>query len=201
MAGGSLGFGMSDSSSTGRQGSETQFPKQFVNDLNKTLGGPLTIFDLFKLSPTPRSLFGYDRTQAQQPTGSFSLGFGPPSSLTPGSASPTAPPGEAGPTLGASPTPAGPTTPTGPRKYTLADLTNAYFKDPDKAMDLPRLFRQAGLQGDGFSYEDIAGAVSQAKKYGFSGRSQKNFLQMLADLQRTGQLQDTFAGGKGSGIF
>lgn len=224
----SLGFGQSSTSQTGRQGTETFFPKQFALDLNSALGGPLTINDLFKLSPQPHSLFGYGPQQGNQPTGSFSLGFGTPTSpganssfpspgsmgqgpvVPPSAPAPTQPPAASPNVPGMVPevpqtppgTAANPNSPVnGSKTYTLSDLTNSYFTDPDKVMDLPRLFRQAGLSGDGFTYDQIAQAVNNAKNYGFSGRSQKNFANMLANLQRDSKIDTQIGGKTGSGIF
>jgi hypothetical protein len=202
MAG--LGFTKSDSSSTGRQQTGVQFPKQFVLDLHKTIGGPITIADLFKLAPRPHSLFGYGPKQGEQRGGSFSLGFGPPApsarTLPEGVGGPphTTAPGTGTPPLGGlghTPPPAA------PRTFRLSDIESLYAPDPEKTMDLPRLFKQAKLDPTAFTYDQLAHAVGKAKKYGFSGRSRGNFARVLAGLQRDEELEDEFAGGRGTGIF
>ena len=201
MAG--LGFNKSDSSSTGRQQSATQFPKQFLLDLHKTIGGPFTTNDLFRLMPKPSSLFGYGPTEAVEPSGKFNLGFGPP------------PPGGLGsdmPAPGSTPlpdeTPApgstpglGQQPPAAPRLYRMSDLEDQFASDPEKLMDLPRLFKQAGLDPEAFTYDEFEKATRKAKKYGFSGRSQGNFARALSGLQRDAELEEEFAGGKGAGVF
>lgn len=212
MAG--IGFGSSDSKSTGRQGSQIQFPKQFVLDQHAALGGPLTIADLFKLAPQSHSLFGYGPTQAQTPGGPYSLGFGAPGATPPPIAGPSAPgaptpPGQPSLPAPTTPAPSGslgsspvPSAPAGQgQTYSLNALTTAYFNDPEKVMDLPRLIRQSGLDPNGFTYDQLSGAIGKARSYGFSGRSQGNFAKVLAGLQQDNKLTDTFAGGKGTGIF
>ena len=88
-----LGFGKSssESSGTGRTQSKTLFPTEFLSEIHKTIGGPLTTKDLFTLSPQGHSLFGYGPTQGPQPGGGFSLGFGPPPDKLPGTEEPQAP--------------------------------------------------------------------------------------------------------------
>lgn len=205
--GGGLGFGYgtSSSKSTGRTGQEIRFPKQFLSDFHDYLGGPFTTSDLMRMMPRPQSMFGFAPQQQWGPQGQFNLGFGPP----------TAPPEGTGGSLGGG-TPGdlggggmqpGDTTgqpPETPAKtYGLNDLMNSYFKDPEKRMDLQRLYRQAGLDIKGATFEDLSDAVNNAKKYGFSGRSIGNFTQMLADLQSDQSLEGSFggSGGKGTGVF
>jgi hypothetical protein len=199
-----LGFNKNDSSQTGRQGSNVAFPKQFLLDMNQALGGPFTTGDLFRLAPQPHSLFGYGPTKGQQPGGSFALGFGPPTgSLSAGDATAgqTTQPGVPTTTTTTPGTGDTSTTATPGKTYTISDLQGAYFNDPDKVMDLPRLFRQAGLDPNSFTADEFQNAVGNAKKYGFSGRSQGLFSKALGSLQQDTKIDSTLGGKTGTGVF
>jgi hypothetical protein len=203
---GGLGLSRTEESSkgTGRQQSKSLFPTEFLTEMHKTVGGPLTVNDMFTLSPRGHSLFGNAPTQAQRPGGGYSLGFGAPTSAT----APAAPPPGAAPAPSPGGEPGGPTPAstlsgqgTSTRRYSLSDLESQYVEDPDKVMDLPRLLKKSGLDPSGFSYDDLEQAISKAKKYGFSGRSRGNFARVLGGLQRGTALEETLGGGKGTGIF
>lgn len=193
----SLGFGFtkSNSKSTTRSGTEVDFPKQFLLDYNKTLGGPLTTGDLFRLAPRGRSLFGNAARGPQREGGGFNLGFGlPPASL-----------GEGKQTDGTTPPPntdgTDTTAPQQSQIYGINDILPAWDKDPEKRQDLGRFFRQSGLNPDGFTREEYGTALQSLQKYGFSGRSQGNFHEALALLRSDDELQGAIGGGRGSGIF
>src|SRR2546428_12936721 len=55
--------------------------RQFLNDINSTIGGPLSIGDFLRLAPRTQSLFGGDNPMLagqNRPGGGVNLGFGPP---------------------------------------------------------------------------------------------------------------------------
>lgn len=193
----SLGFDFGTSESSGTQRSSTGWDsarfRQFLKDISSTIGGPFTVGDLFTLAPRTGGLFQETpMTMGQgRPGGGFNLGFGTP----PGYKQPGAPP----PEDGTPPTDDG--EPSTPQKFSMNDLLPAYNDDPEKRMDLPRLFRQAGIDPNGFTYEEFEKATAKAKKYGFSGRSSGNFGKALSLLQSITQTSGKFGGGKGTGIF
>jgi len=88
-----------------------------------------------------------------------------------------------------------------PKLFTQADILPAWDNDPEKRMDIPRFFRQSGLDPNGFTLQDFQDAVGKAKSYGFSGRSLGNFGAAASLLQDIGTTGGQFGGGKGSGIF
>src|SRR5581483_63635 len=150
-----------------------------------------TTGDLFRLAPRQTSLFGGEPEGPFRQGGGFNLGFG-------------LPPAGAGVGLGGGTEPP----PGAPQQkksqiYGINDILPAWDNDPEKVMDLNRFFRQSGLNPDGFTREEFAGALPNLKKWGFSGRSRGNFDKALALLRSDDQLGDAFGGpgGRGSGIF
>jgi hypothetical protein len=209
-----LGFSTSSGKKTGRTGSSWDPAKftEFVKTIHNTLGGPFTIGDLFTLAPRTQGLFGGEPQSAARPGGGYNLGFGPP----PGYSGPQAGAGPstgAGPTdvtpggTDANPTPAGGTdatpAPSGAsgQLFNMSDVEAAWQSDPEKIMDLPRFFRQSGLDPAGFSLEDFQDAVANVSKYGFTGRSAGNFGRALSLLQNRTTVGGELGGGKGTGVF
>lgn len=193
-----LKLGFSDSESTKRGGTQTQFPDQFINQYRQTLGGPLTTGDLFNLAPRGHSLFGFNAGEGQlREGGGFNFGYGAP---TPATAQALGTVGAGGPPPPSYSTVDTPTTSPGP-VHTLADITQAYANDPDKQMDLQRFFQQAGLDPNGFTTRQYMVELGRAGQYGFSGRSRGNLSDALAYLQRQDQGGEQFGAGKGTGIF
>jgi hypothetical protein len=120
---------------------------------------------------------------------------GPPLPPAPGT-------GQAGadrPTTTTPPTTPAPTTTA--KQFTMSDILPAWNDDPEKRMDVPRLFRQADLDPNGFTFEEFQDAVRRAKNFGFTGRSTGNFGKALSLLQNITTNIGTFGGGKGTGIF
>jgi hypothetical protein len=170
-----LGFNTSDSSNTSRQGSQTLFPRQFLLDYHNTFGGPFTVNDLFQMAPRGRSLFGNANQGSMRPGGGFNLGFGAPTQPASGSAEPP--------------------------RFSLNDLQDAYADDPEKKMDLDRLFKGSDVDPNSFTLDEFQDLSGKAKDKGFSGRSRGNFNEMLSILMQKGDLSSVYGGGKGTGIF
>jgi len=217
MAGAGFGFSSSSGKSTGRTGSSWDPAKfaEFVKTIHGTVGGPFTIGDLFGIAPRSTSLFGGEPTSAVRPGGGYNLGFGPPPGYSGPQAGPTpgpAPDPGAGPTDAApsAPTPAPPTgggtpapAPAGGQGqlFNMSDVAPAWQEDPEKQMDLPRFFRQSGLDPAGFTLEEFQDAVAHVSRYGFTGRSAGNFSRALSLLQNRTTVGGTLGGGKGTGVF
>jgi hypothetical protein len=200
-----FGFGTSESSGTGRSGTGFDVDRynQFLKAIHETLGGPFTVGDLFQLAPRSQDLFTGEPTGPARPGGGFNLGFGTPPSYG-GAGAPTPGPTAAGPNAPAPPAPGGGGTTPAPapgNMFTQADIMGAWNDDPEKRMDVPRFFRQSGLDPDGFTLDEFEEAVGRVKKFGFTGRSAGNFGKALSLLQNRGANAGAFGGGKGSGVF
>ena len=201
-----LGFG-DGMSKTERAGSgwDSERFRQFMKDISGTIGGPFTAGDLFTLAPRTTSLFAgtsYPELSGQnRPGGGFNLGFGMPPGYTGGGAGGGA--GGGGGTgggTGGSGGSGGSGGGTGtPKLFTQADILPAWDNGPEKRMDIPRFFRQSGLDPNGFTLQDFQNAVAKAKSFGFSGRSLGNLGAAASLRQDIGTTGGQFGGGREAG--
>lgn len=173
-----------------------EFPNQLFSGLEKTIGRPFSIQELFSMRPNGRAGRGVFGSPDPNPVGGLGFGQGGqggqplPQPGLPGGQ----PPASGG--LGFSgPNAAQPAE----QKFTANDLIGVVERiAPDKAADVGRLMTKGGLDPTGFTISDLEAAWS---KFGDSSGNSKAvaaaLLGTLADAQNTaGQYQvNRFAGG------
>lgn len=152
-------FGGSSRSETQRRYEGVGPNPEFLRFLDKTIGRPPSMAELWSILPQGHSLFGgYNK-----PAGGITVGkenvFAPP----PGSGDSSS-----------------------PVKFTMADITSAYQQDPEKLMDIQRLFKSSKIDPNGFTLDEFNRAIAGADWA--SGRSRGNFSRALADLSARGEL-------------
>ncbi len=123
---------------------------EMLSWLDRTIGRPPSIQEWWSMLPQGHSLFG----GYNRPAGGITVGR---ENLqqSPGAAQ-------------------------GPAKFTMEDIGSSYNQDPEKLMDIQRLFRTGHLDPQGFTLDDLSHAIGKADWA--SGRSKGNFTRLLADL-------------------
>lgn len=144
-------FGGSSREETERRFQGVSPNPEMLSFLDRTIGRPPSIAEMWSILPQSHSLFGgYNK-----PAGGITKGKENIFMPSPG-------------------------TSQGPAKFTMEDVTSAYRQDPEKLMDVQRLFKTGGLDPSGFTLDELSHAIGKADWA--SGRSKGNFTRLLSDL-------------------
>lgn len=186
-----LSFGKNDQEQSNKSVNRFEFPYQLLSGLDRTVGRPFSMQELFSMRPVGRGLSGRGVFGGSAPTGGQGqgLGFGQ-TSLSPNSTLPQGTGSSQGPGLGfPTPQPENPT--ANEAKFTANDLIGVVERiAPDKAGDVGRLMTKGGLDPTGFTISDLEKAWS---KFGDStGNTKAVMAALLGTLSDAQNIQTSY---------